>query len=180
MFFIIIVVILAFFFFVLIDLFTYIISPKNYTRSLYKFVIRAPHSLVPLGVIGFGTAGLGIGIEYSQAGIIEWRHLIIVSFILIPSFMVIVAPVPRLWDVIVENQTITVIKFFVFRKEFVFSEIEYARITKGEVKVYCKNSKGVSFIVDLMSKGSTNFIKRLQKENINIIDQREEKGSNDI
>ena len=59
-------------------------------------------------------------------------------------------------------------------------EIEYARITKGEVKVYCKNSKGVSFIVDLMSKGSTNFIKRLQKENINIIDQREEKGSNDI
>lgn len=38
---------------VAVNFFIYSTNPKNYTKSLYHFVIRAPLSMVPLGVMGF-------------------------------------------------------------------------------------------------------------------------------
>ena len=38
---------------VAVNFFTYSTNPKNYTKSLYHFVIRAPLNMVALGVMGF-------------------------------------------------------------------------------------------------------------------------------
>lgn len=38
---------------VAVNFFTYSTNPKNYTKSLNHFVIRAPLSMVPLGAMDF-------------------------------------------------------------------------------------------------------------------------------
>ena len=65
-------------------------------------------------------------------------------------------------------------KLFIFRKHFKFSDISYAKITKGEIRLYKENRKRCIFMVDAMNKGHSNFVKRLRKEGIEIIDTRAE------
>lgn len=159
---------------VAVDFFTYSTNPKNYTKSLYHFVVRAPLNMVPLGIMGGGVCAIGLWMNYSEVGAIELRYVIALSLIGIPSFILVIAPLPRLWDVIVDGDDITIIKLFVFRKKFKFSDISYAKITKGEIRLYKENRKRCIFMVDAMCNGRSNFIKRLRKEGIEIIDARAE------
>lgn len=159
---------------VTVDFFTYRTNPKNYTKSLYHFVVRAPLSMVPLGIMGVGVCAIGLWMNYHEVGVIEMRYVIALSLIGIPSFIVILAPLPRLWDVIVDGDDITIIKLFVFSKKFKFSDISYAKITKGEIRLYKENRKRCIFMVDAINKGHSNFVKRLRKEGIEIIDTRAE------
>lgn len=159
---------------VAVNFFTYSTNPKNYTKSLYHFVIRAPLNMVALGVMGFGMCALIFGMGYYETGTIEPGYVIALSVVWIPSFISVIAPLPRLWDVIVDGDDIKIIKLFVFAKHFKFSDISYAKITKGEIRLYKENRKRCIFMVDAMCNGRSNFIKRLRKEGIEIIDARAE------
>lgn len=159
---------------VAVDFFTYSTNPKNYTKSLYHFVVRAPLSMVPLGVMGFSICAIGLWMNYREVGTIEPRYVMAVSIVGIPSFISVIAPLPRLWDVIVDGDDIKIIKLFVFAKHFKFSDISYAKLTKGEIRLYKENRKRCIFMVDAMCNGRSNFIKRLRKGGIEIIDARAE------
>ena len=82
------------------------------------------------------------------------------------------ASLPRFWDVVVDGNDITVIKLFIFKKKFTVENIRCCVIKTGEVWVYTKDRKFVAFLVDAMNNGVNNFIKRMEKENIEVIDKR--------
>ena len=95
--------------------------------------------------------------------------------IIVPSLLLMVAPIKYVWDVIVENDDITVIKGFIYRRHWKFSSIQYAKAGRGGLKVYVNGKKRKAFAVDTMCPASQNFIERMEKENKPIIYPQEDK-----
>lgn len=161
----------------MIDLITYKKNPKNYTRSINKFTIRTSSTTCLYGVIGFlmGT-GFFFGLWYHGLFEYEPRQIIVLMTIvfgfLAMGLVCLLAPLPRFWDVVVNGNDITIIKFFVFTKSFKVSDIEKCVMTVGDIRVYMKGRKRVAFLVDAMTKGVTNFLKRMEKEGILVEDNR--------
>lgn len=74
-----------------------------------------------------------------------------------------IAPIGGVWDIVVDNDNITVIKGFIFRRHWKFSEISDAKINASILEVYAGNKKAFSIETNLPT--SKNFIERLEKEN---------------
>lgn len=153
---------------IIINAVTYRKNPKKYTSSMYHFTIRAPLSLAWLGAIGiifFSRIMFGV---YQQGGFrdnpIMWTCVGV--FLEGLSLLVLVAPLPRLWDVIIDGNDITIIKLFIIKKHFMIDQIDYCIPKRGEIWVYIKGRKRVGFLVDAMDNGVSNFCKRMKKENI--------------
>lgn len=73
------------------------------------------------------------------------------------------------WDIIVSNDDITVVKGFIFKRHWKFSSIEYAKAGRGGLKVYINGRKRKAFFLDTMCPSSQNFIERMEKEGKTII-----------
>lgn len=162
----------------MINLITYKKNPKNYTRSINKFTIRTSSTMCLYGVI-YLLVGTGFFFGFwLYDGIFEkeLRQIIIimvmVSIPLMAGLVCLLAPLPRFWDIVVNGNDITIIKFFVFTKSFKISDIEKCVMTVGDIRVYVKGRKHVAFLVDAMTKGVNNFLKRMEKEGILVEDNR--------
>lgn len=140
------------------------------TSSLKKFIIRAPVDFVILGIVAEVLSIVifcGIYIQYGKLMAIE-------CFIMGSSgalgLLLMLAPVKGFWDIIVDNDDITVVKAFIYKRHWKFSEIEYCKTTRGGIKVYVKvkGRKRKAFFVDAMVEGCGNFKKRVEKEDIPI------------
>ncbi len=161
----------------MIDLLTYRKSPKNYTRSLNKFTMRTSMTMCLYGVIGVGIATLGFvgylwqyGLEDELSVFAVMMTIIIVFFVM--GLACFLYPMPGVWDIVVDGEDITVIKFWVFRKSFKISDIEKCVMLTGDIRVYCKGRKRAAFMIDAMMKGVNNFLKRMDKEGIPVEDNR--------
>lgn len=138
------------------------------TSSLKKFIIRAPVDFAILGIAGsVCSIGIlcGIYIQYGKLMAIECFSI---GSIGVLSILLMFAPVKGFWDVIVDNDDITVVKAFIYKRHWKFSEIEYCRTTRGGIKAYVKGRRRKAFFVDAMVEGSGNFRKRVEKEGIPI------------
>lgn len=161
----------------LIDLMTYKKSPKRYTRSIYHFTVRAPLSLAGLGAFGFVClVGILLFCFLNPENIVRWQTNSLfrgVFYVLIaPGIFLMVVPLPRVWDVVVDGDDITIIKLFIFKKKFHIGDIRRCVMKTGEVWVYVQNRKRVAFLVDASCNGVDNFMKRMEKETVEIIDKR--------
>ena len=159
----------------ILDLLTARVTKKS-TSSLTHFTIRAPINFAFLGTIGMV---LSIGAiwfcKYEKTDIPMSVFLILIVVIIVPSLLLMVAPIKYVWDVIVENDDITVIKGFIYRRHWKFSSIQYAKAGRGGLKVYVNGKKRKAFAVDTMCPASQNFIERMEKENKPIIYPQEDK-----
>lgn len=85
--------------------------------------------------------------------------LIITGVFLVMGLICFLYPMPGVWDIVVDGDDITVIKFWVFRKSFKISEIEKCVMLIGDTRVYCKGRKRIAFMLDDMMNGVNNFLK---------------------
>ena len=134
--------------------------------SLKKFIIRAPVDFVILGIVAEVLSIVtlcGIYIQYGKLMAIEC--IIMGSFGAL-GLLLMFAPVKGFWDIIVDNDDITVVKAFIYKRHWKFSEIEYCKTTRGGIKVYVKGRKRKAFFVNAMVEGCGNFKKRVEKEDI--------------
>lgn len=163
----------------MVDLITYRKNPKNYTRSLNKFIMRTSMTVCLYGIISIGIFSfLFIGYFFVANGINEGTTsmnimmLIITGTFLVTGLVCFAGPMPGFWDIVVDGDNITVRKFWVFRKSFKISEIDKVVMKTGDMRVYIKGKKRPAFMVDAMMKGVNNFLKRMDKEGILVEDDR--------
>ncbi|WP_368072144.1 DUF6560 family protein, partial [Amedibacillus dolichus] len=90
--------------------------------------------------------------------------------------LLMAAPIQGVWDIVVENDDITVIKGFLYRRHWKFSTICYAKAGRGGLKVYVQGRKRRAFFVDTMLPASQNFIKRMEKEGKPIVYQHKDQA----
>ena len=82
------------------------------------------------------------------------------------GMLLVVAPMKGFWDETVSDNTITVSRLWVFKKTFNISDIEYCKARRGGISVYVNGRK--AFQIDSMSTNTSNFIKRMEKEGIEV------------
>ncbi len=153
-------------------------EPKNYTKSLNKFTIRTGKSIAFLGLIWFivTTALLG-GLIYQGEEFQAVGSGMFVCFYSM-SLLAFLYPAPRFWDIVVDGDSIKVIKFFIFTKKTAFSEITKVEIANNNyLKIYKDGRKKAFFLIDPSMNGKNNFLKRIEKENIKLIDNRNLNGN---
>ncbi len=160
--------VVAFIVSIVLNLLTKRVNERVKTRSIKKFIVRAPVDFVVLGIIGT-VCSLGIlcGI-YIQEGKLHLIACLSVGSIGILGILLMLAPVKGFWDIIIDEDDITIVKAFIFKRHWKFSEIEYCKTTRGGIKVYVKGRKRKAFFVDGMVEGSGNFRRRVEKEGIAI------------
>ena len=153
---------------IVLNVLTRRLNERVKTSSLKKFIVRAPKDFVFLGVvdmimvIGIYVYGLYSDEKFSA---VMYGCLI---FLAAPGLLLMFAPIKGIWDIIVDNDDITVMKAFIYKRGWKFSEIEYCKITRGGIKVYVKGRRRKAFFVDAMVEESGNFRKRVEKEGIPI------------
>ena len=151
---------------------------KNYTKSLNKFIIRTGKSIIGIGIIWFVLSSVILVGVLHQEGV-EFTPAIAGMFVFF-YFLALISflyAVPRFWDIVVDGDDITIIKFFIFTKKTAFSEITKVEIAKNNyLKIYKNGREKAFFLIDPMMNGKNNFLKRIEKENILLIDNRKFDG----
>jgi hypothetical protein len=163
----------------ILDLISYKKEPKNYTKSLDKFIIRTGKSIIFIGIGWFVLSSVilvGVmhqeGVEFTPA---IAGMFVVFYFLALLSFLY---ATPRFWDIVVNGDSIKVIKFFIFTKKTAFSEITKVEIANNNyLKIYKDGRKKAFFLIDPMMNGKNNFLKRIEKENIQLIDNRNLNGN---
>lgn len=147
----------------ILDLFS--IKGKRKTASLKKFVVRAPLDIAALGVIGMLVAiGILVFVEVENQEIPLSVMVIFTVVVIGPAVLAMLGPIKGVWDVIVDGDDITVVKAFILKSHWKFSEIRCGRATRGGMKIYVEGRKRMAFFVDGMCEGYGNFLKRMEKE----------------
>ena len=153
-------------------------EPKNYTKSLNKFTIRTGKSIITLGVIWFAVITAILLLCLHQGENFTMAVVIVFGICYCLSLLSFLYPTPRFWDIVVDGDSIKVIKFFIFTKKTAFSEITKVEIANNNyLKIYKNGRKKAFFLIDPMMNGKNNFLKRIEKENIQLIDNRNLNGN---
>lgn len=84
----------------------------------------------------------------------------------VPGLLLMVFPLSGVWEILVDQDNITVVKCFVIKNHFLFSEIVQCKEKKGGWKVYVQNRRRKAFFVDRMMDGASLFLQRIEMENI--------------
>ena len=130
-----------------------------------KFFIKLSSGYFFLGAIeaGIAAAVLVWGELTNDLDIYTTIFLILGA---IPGLLLMIGPLPGIWEILVDQDDITVTKCFIFKKQFLFSEITHCEHTRGGWRVYVKNRKRKAFFVDRMADGAGLFLKRIEAVNI--------------
>ena len=94
--------------------------------------------------------------------------LILVAFLGL-MFFGMIAPIKGVWDICVDENDVTVIKAFFYKRHWKISDISYCKRKRGGMNVYVNGRKKKAFFVDGMTDHFDNFIKRMEKEGKEII-----------
>ena len=107
-----------------------------------KFVVRAP-----LDFAGLGTIVMIIAIGALVFAEVENQHIplpimvIFIVVVIVPGFLLMIAPIKGVWDIIVDGDDITVVKAFVFKTSLEVSDIICGRVTRGGMKYMWKEER---------------------------------------
>ena len=154
-----------------------IIQSRNHkrTQSIKKFTIRTITDVSFICAIGalFVLVVFIWGFWSEPENFCSERYLmIIIPFSIIwfgVTFFGMIAPLKGVWEIKVEEDNITVIKMFIFRRHWKISDISYCKMKRGGMNVYVNGRKKKAFFVDGMTDHFDNFIKRMEKEGKEII-----------
>jgi len=130
-----------------------------------KFLIKLSSGYFFLGAIEAGMMG-AILIWGELTNDLDIYTIIICVLVAIPGLMLMIGPLPGVWDILVNQDDITVTKCIIFKKNFQFSEITHCKHTRGGWKIYTERQKGKAFFVDRMADGAGLFLKRIEAANI--------------
>ena len=154
-----------------------IMQKRNHktTKSLNKFSIRTISDVSFICAIGalFVLVVFIWGFWSEPENFCSKRYLMfIIPFSIIwfgVTLFGMIAPLKGVWEIKVEEDNITVIKMFIFRRHWKISDISYCKMKRGGMNVYINGRKKKAFFVDAMTDHFDNFIKRMEKEGKEII-----------
>ena len=143
-------------------------SGKTKTTSINKFDMRLPkNEFLILGVLGCCFFGFCLyGTIYS--GQTKVGTLSIFGSLFALSFLLMIAPVKGFWENSVNEDSVTSIRLWIFRKSLKISEIDHCVMKRGGISVYAKGHTRPSLRIDSMAENIPNFIKRMEKEKISV------------
>lgn len=130
-----------------------------------KFLIKLSSGYFFLGLV-VTAVGIGLMIWGKLENDLPLGLAILLILATMPGIMLMIFPLSGIWEVLVNQDDITVTKAFVFKRRFQFSEITHCKHTRGGWKVYVKNRKRKAFFVDRMMEGAGLFLKRIKTANI--------------
>ena len=140
------------------------------TDSLDKFIVRAPIDFAALGAIVMVFVIIALILSVIDNTPIPIPIMIVFNIIVVfPSALLMIAPIKGVWDVIVDDDDITVVKAFVYKRHWKFSKITYGKMGRGGMKVYVEGRKRKAFFVDGMCEHYSNFEERMKAEGKEII-----------
>ena len=154
-----------------------IIQRKNHkkTQSIKNFTIRTIEDVSFICAIGalFVLVVFIWGFLSEPENFCSKRYLmIIIPFSIIwfgITFFGMIGPLKGVWEIKVEEDNITVIKMFIFRRHWKISDISYCKMKRGGLNVYVNGKNRKAFFIDGMTDHFDNFVKRMEKEGKNII-----------
>ena len=154
-----------------------IMQKRNHktTKSLNKFSIRTISDVSFICAIGalFLLGVLIWGFWSEPEKFYSKRYLMIIIPLSIiwfgVTFLGMIAPIKGVWDICVDNNDVTVIKAFFYKRHWKVSDISYCKMKRGGMNVYVNGRKKKAFFVDGITDHFDNFIKRMEKEGKEII-----------
>ena len=154
-----------------------IMQKRNHktTKSLNNFSIRTVSDVSFICAIGalFVIVVFIWGFWSEPEHFCSKRYLmIIIPFSIIwfgVTFLGMIAPIKGVWDICVDNNDVTVIKAFFYKRHWKVSDISYCKMKRGGMNVYVNGRKKKAFFVDGITDHFDNFIKRMEKEGKEII-----------
>jgi hypothetical protein len=149
-----------------------IMQKRNHktTKSLNKFSIRTISDVSFICAIGalFVLVVFIWGFWSEPENFCSKRYLMfIIPFSIIwfgVTLFGMIAPLKGVWEIKVEEDNITVIKMFIFRRYWKISDISYCKMKRGGMNVYVNGRKKKAFFVDGMTDHFDNFISIYTKQ----------------
>ena len=154
-----------------------IMQRRNHTRtqSLKKFTVRTITDvsfICAIGALFVLVAFIWCLWSDPETFCSKGSLMIIIPFSIIwfgVTFLGMIAPIKGVWDICVDNNDVTVIKAFFYKRHWKISDISYCKMKRGGMNVYVNGRKKKAFFVDGMTDHFDNFIKRMEKEGKEII-----------
>ena len=142
------------------------------TQSLKKFTVRTITDVSIVCAVGaifvIGAMVFALIDEPEVFKKNTFIMLILVAFLGL-MFFGMIAPIKGVWDICVDENDVTVIKAFFYKRHWKISDISYCKRKRGGMNVYVYGRKKKAFFVDGMTDHFDNFIKRMEKEGKEII-----------
>ena len=142
------------------------------TQSLKKFTVRTITDVSIVCAVGaifvIGAMVFALIDEPEVFKKNTFIMLILVAFLGL-MFFGMIAPIKGVWDICVDENDVTVIKAFFYKRHWKISDISYCKRKRGGMNVYVNGRKKKAFFVDGMTDHFDNFIKRMEKEGKEII-----------
>lgn len=168
-------VLAAFITLLVLDIISSVQAKKKY-RCKRNFVVRvgswlwgiaAPYTAIMMVIL--------LGLMFS-GGKRDYPAVYIIMLILVAiGFFAMLLPIRGFWEVRVNHEDITVVKFWIFRRHYTFNDIDYAVEMRGEVNIYIKGKRFHKFFIDYYAEGYSNFIDCLDERSIHIRPLKERK-----
>ena len=110
---------------------------RKKTGALKKFVVRAPLDFAGLGtIVMIIVIGALVFAQVENQDIPLPIMVIFILVVIIPGFLPMVAPIKGVWDIIVDGDDITVVKAFIFKRHWKFSDISYGKVLFSTLLVH--------------------------------------------
>ena len=143
---------------------------RKQTRSLKKFTIRTLLDIAYLGAFS-AVAMVVLLIICTISNPEFWEDWNILSAVIFGvfffvTFIMMLAPIKGFWDIIVDNDDITVVHFWIFKWHWKISNISHCKLKRGGANVYVKGKRRKAFFIDGMTDHYSNFIERMEKEQV--------------
>lgn len=130
-----------------------------------KFLIKLPSGYFWIGLIEVVIV-VGAMIWAKSDNDLPKEMAIVGVLIAFPGVMLMIGPLSGVWDILVDQDNITVTKCFFFKKYFRFSEITHCIEKRGGWKIYTNGQKKKSFFVDRMNAGAGLFMEQIKAAKI--------------
>ena len=143
-------------------------TEKVNTTSLNKFVMRLSKGVAVIGALLLAFIGFVLFIAIKQNQINSIMIVLFILFFLLALFLLL-APSKGFYEYKVDGDILTGRQFWVLKERISIKEIRQCTIVNGGIKVYVNGKDKPVMSIESIFKNSKNFIKRMQEENIPVI-----------
>lgn len=142
---------------------------KKKCQNEKKFVARVTGIMLILGaiIVGIIVATLIYMIIDGQTDDTFTVVGLIVAGIILGIIPMLI-PMPGFWEIRVDGDDICVVKCFLFKKHYKFSELIQCKMTRGGAKFFIEGRSRKAFFLERMMIGADLFMKRVNKAGIPI------------
>lgn len=143
----------------------------NKLQSEENFIARVQGIVFTLGAIIVGM----VAITYVYFFITDpvqlddvFINVIAIIFVIVLGIYPMLLPMPGVWEIRVDGDDICVVKCFLYKKRYKFSELTRCKMTRGGARFYIEGRRRKAFFLDRMMTGADLFMKRTDKAGIPI------------